>query len=510
MPATLGAPTGGLNGRDSLAEMPHGDAFVLDNWFPNSTSVDTRGGSLTFATGLPSSVDSLEVFTGAGGSKMLAFSGGGIYNVTNAGAVGAALASGKTSSRVTTCMFSNAGSQFLLIYTGADAPMSYDGTTLNTLTITGLTGSQNLLLAGMVFKGRIFLTQAGQLGFYYLAVGAIQGAASYFDLQQQSLKGGYLVAICTYSQESAGQGPQDYAIFVTSEGEYIMYAGSDPSNSAAWSLVGRYFGPPPIGKKSWFRFRSDIYFLTEEGILSFSQIRRMGENAAGNDYLTAKLGRIYTDLTVNQNTHGWGGLIYPRGTGLVVNVPLTGGVTGAYCQFLMNTNTNAWSRYTNWNGISWALLNRRMYFGTAAGTVVLADEGFTDDGTIVPATARQAWNTFEDDHGMGEAEKHFHFASFALQADGVPSISCSINVNFTDEQPQNAPALVPGSGGVWDVATWDVDDWGGAANTQNITVPVGKIGYTASPWVQAVSASAKIRWFATRIILEKTRGVLLQ
>jgi hypothetical protein len=133
VPATLPAPTGGLNGRDALAEMPHKDAFVLDNWFPNSTTVDTRGGSLDYSTGLPGAVESLEVYTGAAGAKMLAFSNGGIYDVTAGGAVGAALLGGQASSKVTSCMFSNAGSQFMLIYSGADAPLSYNGAALAAL-----------------------------------------------------------------------------------------------------------------------------------------------------------------------------------------------------------------------------------------------------------------------------------------------------------------------------------------------------------------------------------------
>lgn len=510
LPVTLSAPVGGLNGRDALADMPHKDAFQLDNWFPNSTSVDTRGGSLNAVTGLPAAVESLEVFTGAAGSKLLAFSNGSIYDATAPGVIGAPLASGKTSNKVTTCMFSNAGSQFLLIYSGADAPLSYNGVSLAALTITGLTGSQNQLVAGMTFKGRVFLHQAGQLGFYYLPPGNIQGAASYFDLQQQSLKGGSLSAMCSFSQDSGGAGPQDYAVFATTEGEYIMYAGTDPSNAATWTLVGRYLGPPPIGKKGWFRFRSDLYFITEEGILSLTQIRQTGEATDGSDYLTAKLGRAYTDLLTYQSTHGWCGMMYPRGTALIINVPLTGQSSGAYCQFVMNTNTGAWARYLGLNGICWALFGRRSYFGTADGKIVLSDEGYTDNGAQIAAVARQAWNTFDDDQGMGAADKQFHFATFSMQVDGSPAITCALNINFEDDQPVNAVAGAATSGGIWDIATWDVDDWAGAPNTQNLTISVGKIGYTASLWMQATSVAAKIRWFATRLILEKTKGVLLQ
>jgi hypothetical protein len=246
------APLGGLNGRDALADMPRSDAYEMDNWFPNNTSMDMRSGSTNFATGLGAAVDSIEVFRGSTGSKMLAFAGGKVFNTTAGGVPGAPLLSAQVSSKVTSCMFSNAGSQFLLVYSGADAPFSYDGATLAGLVITGLTGSQNLIFAGMSFKGRVLLAQTGQLGFYYLGVGAIQGAASYFDLQQQSLYGGSLAAICSFSQSDSGASPEDYALFVTTEGEYIVYKGTDPSSAANWQLVGRYTGPPPIGKKDGF------------------------------------------------------------------------------------------------------------------------------------------------------------------------------------------------------------------------------------------------------------------
>lgn len=508
--ATLSAPTGGLNGRDSYTDMPATDAFVMDNWFPYNTSVDTRNGCSDYATGLPGPVESLEVYTGAAGSKMLAFSNGGIYNVTLGGAVGAALAAGKNSNRVTSAMFSNAGSQFLLIYSGADQPLSYDGAALTGLNITGLTGSQNTLFGPHVFKGRVFLAQQGQLGFYYLGVGAIQGAASYFDLAQQSLRGGAMACITSFSQESMGSGPQDYAVFATTEGEYILYAGTDPSNAANWALVGRYVGPPPIGRKGWFKFRSDVYFITQEGILSLTQIRQMGEDNESDKYITSKLGRQFDDISTAYNgVHGWCAVIYPRGNALYVNMPMTGATTGPYCQYVMNTNTNAWSRFLGWDALTWAVFNGRAYFGTNGGKVVLADEGYQDNGAQINAVCRQAWNTFDDNNGMGQADKQFHFAAFALAADGAPALSCALNTNFEDDRPTYLTSTTAAPGAAWDLAVWDEDSWAGGALTQTITVSVGKLGYIASPWMQVSPVGAPVRWFASRITLEKSNEVLL-
>ncbi len=510
VPEMLPPPVGGLNGRDGFAAMPPTDAFVLDNWFPYNTTVDTRGGTANHTVGIGDPVESLEVYTGANGSKMLAFAGGSIYDVSLAGAPLVALKAGLNSSRVTTAMFSNAGQQFLLIFTGQDVPMTYDGLVIVDRLITGITGTQNTLHSPHVFKGRILLCQEDQLGFYYLDVGAIQADATYFDLSQISLKGGSLATITSFSAADTGTGPQDYALFVTTEGEYILYGGIDPSDVDNWALIGRYVGPPPIGKKGWFKFRSDVYFITEEGVMSFAQIRQTGEGNRESEYITAKLGRNYSDRTVYQGTHGWEGLIYPRSNMLMVNVPLAGTVSGEYAQFAMNTDTNAWGKFKGMNALCWVLFNRRAYYGTFDGRVVIFDEGETDEDSAgvfheIRAVGRQAWNTFDREGGVGTMDKQFHMAQLVLKADGIPTVSCSMNVNFEDEQPIQLGAPIDQPGAVWDLAEWDVDYWAGAIRAHNIQVSIGKIGYVASLWMEVTSLASRIQWVASRILMEPTK-----
>lgn len=511
VPFTLGAPVGGLNGRDAISAMAPQDAFVMDNWFPNNTSVDLRGGSENFATGMPGPVESLEVFTGGMGSKMLAFSAGEVFDVSLTGPVGASILSGLTSSKMTSCMFSNAGAQWLMLFNGVDTPHAYNTASgMTALAITGVTGNgQNSLHSPIAFKSRVFLAQVGMLGFYYLGVGAIQGAASYFDLSEQSLKGGYVQTITSFSVESEGSGPQDYVVFVTSEGEYIMYGGTDPSNAATWELVGRYIGPAVIGRKGWFKFRSDVYFITEEGVLSFSQIREMGQDAENIQYLTGKLGNVFQQLMPNADAYGWQGFIYPKGNALYINAPLTSAENGGYVQYVMNTNSNAWCRFTGLNAVCWALFNRFSYFGTYDGKVILNDAGTNDNGSDIVATCRQAWNNFDDGRGSGDMDKQFHFATFIMNADGELPVSCSMNTDYEDETPDPAGSLDAATGGSWDLSSWDVDGWSTGGITQDLTVPIGKIGYTSSLWMNVSSQGTAVKWLATRIIMEVTGGIVL-
>lgn len=510
IPAFVPAPVGGLNGRDSYAAMPISDAFLMDNWFPRNTTVDTRGGSVDYVQNINAPVESLEVYTGGAGSVMLAFAGGNIFDVSaDSDVTPPLLRSGQNSSRITSAMFSNAGNQFLLVFSGLDQPLAFDGAAFTPLAYTGITGAPETLYGPHAFKGRVFIAQKDKLGFYYLDVGAIQGPAHFFDLSQVSLKGGSLVCITSFSNDGTGVGPEDYALFVTSEGEYILYNGTDPSNSANWALVGRYLGPVPIGHKGYFRFRSDVYFITREGVMSFSQIRQTGEGVAEDTYITSKLGVHYKDLTTYSFVHGWGGFIYPTGSMLIVNIPTTGSISGEYCQFAMNTDTNAWGRFIHLPSICWALFNRIPYFGTFDGRVVEFDAGATDNGKEVRAVARQAWSTFETETGIGVVDKQFHMASIILKADGQPNVSCNINVNFEDDQPAQVANLAENPGASWNIAAWNAEYWAGTSKAHTITLGFGKIGYVGSLWLEASSPVSRVQWVASRILTEHTnRGFI--
>lgn len=509
VPFTLPAPVGGLNGRDGIADMPASDAFILDNAFPANTTVDQRKGYAPYATGLGGPVESVEAYVGGADTHLLACAAGSLYDITSGGIVGAPIKSGLISSILNTSMFSNAGDQFLICVTGADTPFSYKASGATNLAITGVTGTPADFIDVHTFKGRLYFVQKRALGFYYLAPGAIQGAASYFDLSQIAKKGGSVVAVASFSQQDSGTGPQDYLVFATSEGEYIVYGGIDPSNAATWSLVGRYYSSAPIGRHGKFNFRSDLYFITDEGLIAFSQIREQGEQGDSTKYLSSKLGRYLAELTTHKATQGWQAVLHPPTGMLILNAPTTQLSSGAYVQFAMNTDSNAWCRFTGMNALCWNSYSDRLFFGTYDGRVMRADYGSLDDGKPINIDARQAYNYFDDGKGMGAFDKHFHFATFVIETDGSPPVSAELNVNFENTPPQYEGTLSPSGGSYWDIDTWDNAVWADEAAMQTFTVPFGKLGYAASIWLRVRAAGTTFRWYATRVFLEKSDGVIL-
>jgi len=88
--ASIPAPVGGWNVRDSLANMSPTDAVTMTNFFPTVSSVNLRGGFSKWSTGITGQVDTVMAYETGSVSKLFGIAGGSIYNCTTKGAVGAA------------------------------------------------------------------------------------------------------------------------------------------------------------------------------------------------------------------------------------------------------------------------------------------------------------------------------------------------------------------------------------------------------------------------------------
>lgn len=511
----LPAPIGGLNGRDPLANMAATDAILLDNIFPDTATVTTRRGFDEHADTGTAAVETLEVYTGANGDVLLAWAGSKIYSIADNGTP-TEKSTGLTSAQAITAMFSNASddSQHLIAVNGADTPRHFDGTTVANLTMTGITGST--LTFVFTFKERLYFAVEDKLGFAYLPVGAIQGALSYFDLAQVSAKGGYLLSIASFSVGSSGETPTDYIVFITSKGELIVYSGYDPSAAANWELVGRYFAPVPIGRKCAVNYGGELLLITQSGLIAFSDIRSFGDSKAGltrakNSAISSKLGKYLSELVpIGKGVQGWTGLEYSGGGGwLLLNAPAGSSVAGSYYQFVMNTTTNAWCRFTGMNGLCWTVYKDELYFGAYNGNIYKADTGTDDDGDDILVQAKQAYNYFEDGSGLGQLQKHFQWAKMVVSCDGEAPITGKFSVDFKDDNPVFNPVPISPTGSEWDVSDWDEAVWASEGDTQRVLITLNKGGFAGSLWVRGYLGGLSLSWFATQFVMQKTRSLLI-
>jgi hypothetical protein len=481
------APIGGLNARDALGAMPAMDAYLLDNWFPQQDGLVTRNGSASHATGLGGTVETLAVYAGADGNELLGFANGSIFNCTAAGAVGAAITTGRTNNKIVTAMFSNAGGQRLIGVNGVDEPFEYDGSTYGGLTITGVTGTQNNLAYVHAHKNRLYFAAVEELGFYYLASEAIEGAATYFDLAQIFRKGGYLMSIGSFTQ-SMGSGPDDLIFFLSSEGEIAVYQGTDPGNANAWSIVGTYVIGKPFGRKCIGKYGGDSLVITDMGLLPVSTLFQRDDPSPTEDALSAKLGRTLQQHNQFRSTYGWHICIHPANTMLIMNAPYD----TRFYQFVMNTVTGAWTRFSGWEAYSFAEIDGELYFGAASGVVYQADTGFDDSGTAIRANAKQAYDRFNEPQ-----LKHWLNARVKAEYAGSPPISVAFNVDYVENVPDYASESTTSGAGYWDESDWDTTSWSTGGDVISQWVDINQAGFTGAMWLRSETEFENLKWFET-------------
>lgn len=475
----VSAPLKGWSSEDSPVDAEEGTALVLDNWFPEAESLRLRRGYTSHATGMTGAVESLLFYTSSTASKLFAANNGSIYDVSSSGAVGAAAVSGLSSNRWQQTMFATTGGQFLVIANGADSVRNYDGSSWSTPSITNVTSST--LVHVVAHKSRLWFTQLATADLWYLPVSSIAGAAVKFPVGGLLTKGGYVMACGTWSVDS-GSGMDDLFVIWSSEGEILVYQGTDPSSSTTWALVGRYDGGRPVARRCMFAVGGDLALLTEDGVLPISSLMKADRAVASDKALTKKIRQAWVDATERaRGEFGWQMISHPVRNMAILNVPASG--SDPIYQYVMNTITGAWCRFKGQDASCWGHYDNKIYFGGTDGTVYQADTGGTDNGGTISAVCLPSYMHLTSRGRL----KHVKMVQPIYTTDVIaPGPNVSIAVDY--ELPVNVGSGSTASGGffTWDVSEWDGPDiWFGYAVTADWSGS-GNIGTVISPYTTLV------------------------
>jgi len=496
--ASIVAPTGGLNARDAISNMKETEAPIMENWFPTPSDVAVRNGHDDHATGLPAAVETLMTYSTGVTEELWAISDGEIYDATVAGAIGAAVVTGLSSSRFQYITFGTAGGYFLLAVNGQDDMQYYNGTAwavINSGTTPAITGVATADIVNINnFKNRVWLIQENTLTAWYLPVASIGGAAAALDLAGLFKLGGYLVTMANWTIDNAA-GIDDYAAFLTSEGEVALYRGTDPSSASTWALVGTFRIGKPIGRRCAIKVGSDVMVLTTDGAFSLSKALltdRSQLQSAISDKIT---NLISADIRAYSANFGWEPIIYPNTNKLIINVPNV--ESSMSYQYVMNTITGAWTKFTGWNAFCWAVLDNSLYFG--GDTVVdVADTGTSDKGADIETDVQQAFSYF----GAKGQQKRFTMARPIFLADGDITPAIVMNVDYQTREPLGSPAFTGGGEPLWDIAPWDTSSWGVGDTIIQKYQSVTGVGYCGGLRVQTSTQGINVRWQASDIVYE--------
>ena len=339
-----------------LAVMKPQFAVRLDNYFPEAGRVRLRKGSTEHATSVGSAVESLFSHQSGSVSKLYAASSGALYDVTSAGS-GTSLQTGFTSNRWQTAMYD--GRTFLV--NGSDAPqrIEADGTLAASHGWTGIATPSNLIQV-MPFAERLFFLEKDTAKVWYGPVKGIQGELSDFDFSFVHPEGGNAVAMGTISVDS-GEGIDDLFALYMESGAVLLYGGTDIADADRWFRQGTYKLGRPVGSRPLVRVGSDLIAITTDGFVSLKASIREGrdDDAAISDRISYAVSEDVRDFGSN---FGWQAVLHTPANWLLFNVPV--GATGR--QYVMNTQTLAWCRFTGWNAACWAVHGDKIYYGSGA------------------------------------------------------------------------------------------------------------------------------------------------
>ncbi len=520
---TLPAPVGGWNARDSLAAMDEEDAVFLMNFFPAPTFVEVRNGYTPWVANLSGYVETLMAYSGSTNDKLFAATSAGIiYNITQEDEllttesgdfittesddlliVEASSTSedvtGLTNGRWQYTNITTAAGNYLRAVNGADYSRVYTGSAWHAdgdgapYDITGV--DSRTLIGINLHKFRLWFVELGTLKAWYLPSGALGGAAVAFDLSAVARRGGYLMAMNTWTID-AGYGLDDLAVWITSNGEVIVYRGTDPSSASTWALVGIYDIGSPVGRRCFFKWTGDLLAITQDGVVPLSgalQSSRTNPRVA----ITDKIQSAVSDaVSLYDSNFGWQLIYLAQANQLYLNVPIY--ERHDQQQYVMNTITKAWCNFEGWDAGCWEIFNDRLYFGSF-GFVGQAWDGTDDAGVAIETNALQAFN-YLGDPGVQKRVTMFQPIFYTT---GTPQVFGGVNVDFDTSVNTGQLQVEASRFALWDQASWDSGIWGPDLDLRKAWNGAQGVGNAFAPTLNTSTNGVTLQWVNSNLVYEK-------
>lgn len=488
---TIPFPTEGWDTSEALADMKPKRAIRLDNFFPRSEYGELRKGYASYAR-LPNQIAPVETLMPHHGnlsSRFFAASGTSIYDVTDGGLLIDPIVTDLGNARFEFVNFANAGGSYLWICNGIVAPRFFDADNSASWMTAAITGIDPTAICDVeAFKGRLWLALEDSTRVAYLGIEAIQGAASTFELGSVMTLGGVILAIGTWSLDG-GDGPDDYLVFITTKGQVIVYSGLDPDSAGQWSLVGVYEIGTPIGRRCLMKMGADLAIVCVDGVKPLSQVMGLDRSLQRRKTITQRISNSIAEAARSYSMNfGWEMITYPRGTRAILNVPIIESELSH--QYVMNTDTGAWCRFTGQNASCWAVFQDRLFFGVR-GQVMEADVTGSDaDGPII-GDIKPAFQ-----YGGAATLKRYTMLQVMMNAEDGINVAVGVDTDFADGiELRPLPSSVA-EVSRWGTMVWGQDPWAQPVTQRRDWIPIQGLGQCAAVRlrVEVGEAASTSKW----------------
>jgi hypothetical protein len=378
----------------------------------------------------------------------------------------------------------------IVFVNGGGKNLVYDGTTITEASFSLAAAAK--FFTAHVFKNRVFYAATNELAFWYTELFANTGTITKFPLAGIAERGGSVVAINSWTVDG-GSGPDDFLAIFTSEGEVLVYQGSDPG--ADFFIIGRFYISPIVDHRSMTQVYGRLLVVTERDYIYLpDQLQTQG---GGRD--TKLSGAARDSVKAFRNNSGWQAF-YSANEGLtLINVP-TGSDTSV--QHVTNVKTGAATRFTNINAKSWGEFDGDLYWGGVDGTVNKY-AGLADGSAAIPCVALTAPSRLHrGQEGLITAYRP------RMTSNGNLTITSALKFDFTALGPKQTNIMLSNQAGVLPL-DWP---WTWPDSTIDFSRTEWFKGYNRGTFIQLfLRANIKdtdVSWFGNEFISEPG-GILL-
>ena len=514
-------PIGGINARDAISLMPETDAVDLVNWIPDTYGLRCRKGFREWAINFPTDelVQSILTYIAPGTplpndtflsnpvevpGALFAATDAGFYDITattDTPVIDQALSDSPGAGTCSSAMVSNIAGNTLCVVSETDGYFTYNGTVwaqpvegTDPGEINGTDPADFCFV--FQWKRRLWFIARNSTSVWYTDTDAITGDVTELDLGAEFKRGGFLSYGANWTID-AGEGVDDFLVLVSSNGEVIVYKGTDPTSAATFGKVGTFFiGQVPTGRRAFSQFGGDLVLLSANGIYPMSFITRGGAQllqATGQEYSSKIRSPMGEDLRNSFMLPGWSMVLHPSERLMLVGVPDYGGNRSR--QYAMSTTQNQWTRFEGIPALCYGESFGYLFCGTTDGRVLLMFIDFFDNveygeqvGNGIRCVMQPAFSFFK----TPALNKQFMMVRPTFLAVDRPAYAIRMAVNFEPKLLSNVPPAIPSEGALWDTAEWDVAQWAGGSRSYSNWTTVGAGGFSGSAGMVTVCTAQTV------------------
>lgn len=454
---TLPAPYSGLDIVSPIDNMDPTLALELVNIFPGAGAPTVRGGyqQLDSAT-VGSQTTFMEELPAANGtSQLVAANDTTLYSFTTAGVrTNISKVGGYTSGQWNAHIFANN----MYLCNGVNNTQVYTGSGIcSDITANPPVGTS---IADFInvssYRGRLYFVKKNTFQvFFHDTVNVLMTTGSpslkAYDFSYVMRKGGHLLFTLTYTNQTASTA-QDIFLAVSSEGEIVAFTGYSPDDTN-WSsggasgtntVIAHYYIGKPLGYRAFVYANSDIWIITEQGVVSVSSLFQKGEVQV-LDTMSRTVNPIITTAAQSVGfSYLWGGFFWPAGRRIYIKIPESNTSvsflvfsidTGAWCQFKL---------YSTADSVQSCLFNKLPFYGGSTGIIWQGETGTADQ--VVGGTSQSTYFTYRSAFsffGSRDTYKAFKDIRPLLKTRRGIGLSIDIDTNFKQGITNSAIVSTP-------------------------------------------------------------------